>query len=322
MNRKKVLKLLLVGAGAVGAGVLLFLWRTDTDKPSMSGPNHPAQPLDLSAHADAPPATPLRLLFIHHSVGGHLLATPGADVGTNCIYQSHPNGGGLRDRLQAAAYEVREASYGSVIGGRTDIRDWPEKFAGQMDKILACDSQDQSYPDGRRNQIVVFKSCFPNNNFLAAGQAPGNPAGPGLTVWNAKAAYNALLAEFRQRPEVLFVCFTAPPQAPKLKPLSRVKQWVKALLGISPVPARRAALAREFNNWLSDRDGWLKNYPLSNVVVFDYYDILTDHGVANLSRYPTGGGYDSHPSTEGNQKAATAFVPLLNRAVRRAGLAP
>ena len=83
---------------------------------------------------------------------------------------------------------------------------------------------------------------------------------------------------------------------------------------------RSARLAREFNNWLKGQDGWLNGSKLTNVVVFDYYDILTDHGVSDLSAYPTGNGDDSHPSCEGNEKAAEAFVPFLNRAVRRAGL--
>ena len=64
----------------------------------------------------------------------------------------------------------------------------------------------------------------------------------------------------------------------------------------------------------------MKDYPLNNVVVFDYYNLLTDDGSSDLLRYPTGGGFDSHPSREGNEKAAEAFVPFLNKAVRRAGL--
>jgi hypothetical protein len=68
------------------------------------------------------------------------------------------------------------------------------------------------------------------------------------------------------------------------------------------------------------QDGWLKDSGLTNVVVFDYYDLLTDHGTSDLSRYPTDNGNDSHPSHEGNVKATEAFVSFLNRAVRRAGL--
>ena len=55
-------------------------------------------------------------------------------------------------------------------------------------------------------------------------------------------------------------------------------------------------------------------------MVFDLYDILTDHGQSNWSRYPTGGGGDSHPSRAGNRKVALEFIPFLNRSVKRMGL--
>ena len=190
-----------------------------------------------------------------------------------------------------------------------------------------ADHQDEQYGDGRRNQIVMFKSCFPNNAFRREGAAPGAPSGPELTVWNAKGVYFTLLDEFRKQPGVLFVAITAPPLAPGGKPplwrylARRVKATVKGETRDRLDLAQSARLAREFNAWLSDSEGWLKGYPLNNVVVFDYYDVLTDHGASDLSRYPTGGGEDSHPSSEGNTKATQAFVPFLNQSVRRAGLA-
>ena len=258
----------------------------------------------------------VRLLFIHHSCGGQLMAAGGARVGgekgggRRCIYTSHPNGGGLRDDLQRAGYEVHELSYESRLGADTDIHDWPAKFRGHLPDLLATDEQDRPYDDGRANHVVAFKSCYPNNAFTGRGQEPGNPDDPELTVANAMAAYRALLPVFASEPEVLFVAFTAPPQAePKPGFLDRLR----ALFDKAPTAAD---LAREFNGWLADRDGgWLAEYAGSNVAVFDYYDILTDGGASNWSRYPTGGGRDSHPSAEGNRKAAVAFVPFLDAAI-------
>ena len=262
----------------------------------------------------------LELLFIHHSCGGQLLASPGPDQGTNAIYATHPNGGGLRSRLEEEGYKVHEASYGSRIGQNTDIFDWLPKFRDHMDDILACDNQNMRYSDARRNKIVLIKSCFPNNAFKAAGIPPGNPSGPELTVWNAKAAYNTLLSVFLKHQEVLFVVLTAPPLAPKVIPPPLWRQLINKARGTDNDPAVSAELAREFNNWLAGEDGWLKNSSVSNVVVFDYYNILTQHGASNFSMYPTGGGFDSHPSRAGNQRVAQAFVPFLNRAVQRAGI--
>lgn len=281
--------------------------------------------LDLSGYSEQPLASPLDVLFIHHSCGGQLLAAPGQSEGTNCILASDPNGGDLRAGLEQNGYRVHEASYGSRIGEKTDLFDWLPKFRGQMDEVLRCDVQDVVYRDGRRNRVVMFKSCFPNNAFVGEGTPPGSPQGPELTVWNAKATYRGLLAEFRKQPEVLFVCLTAPPLAPgrSTEPLWRLlaRTVKRRLQGTTVDLAESGRLAREFNNWLADTRGWLADYPSENVVVFDYYDILTDVGRSNLSRYPTWAGEDSHPSREGNEKAARAFAPFLNRAVRRAGLA-
>jgi hypothetical protein len=303
------------------AGALLLQVRVD-DKNLESMNTNLVQHLDLSGVAATPPSNPLDLLFIHHSCGGELLAASGPEDGTNCILRTHPNGGGLRALLEQNSYRVHEASYGSRLGQQTDVFDWLPKFKTQMEQILSCDLQDTSYHNGRRNQIVVFKSCFPNNLFRSEGAAPGNPGGPELTVWNAKAAYGALLDEFRKFPNVLFVCVTAPPLAPKAEPQPLWKQLAKKVLRRSNTLALSAPLARQFNNWLGSTDGWLKNYTLNNVVVFDYYNILTGNGRSNFSVYPTGNGFDSHPSRAGNLEAADALVPLLNRAVRRARLAP
>jgi hypothetical protein len=280
------------------------------------------QRLDLSAFSVQAPEKALDLLFIHHSCGGQLLAAFGPSVGQNCILNSDSNGGGLRALLEQNRYRVHEASYGSRIGQNTDIFDWLPKFHNQMDEILLCNVQDVAYADGRRNQIVMFKPCFPNNAFRAEGAAPGDAGGPELTVWNAKATYSALLHEFSKQPHVLFVCLTAPPLAPgkESQPLWRkVAREAKAIVtGNHFDLAESGRLARQFNNWLADTNGWLKEYSLKNVVVFDYYDILTDHGRSNLSRYSTWDGADSHPSREGNEKVAKDFVPFLNQAVRRA----
>ncbi len=253
----------------------------------------------------------LRLLFIHHSCGGQLLADPGEKVGgakgsgERCIYESHPNGGGLRTLLTESGYEVHEASYESIIGGDTDIRHWRTKFTTMMDRILVTDRQDVVYDDGRTNHVVVFKSCYPNNDFVGPGEGVGDPDSGVLTVANAKAAYESLLPVFAEHPEVLFVAVTAPPRAePKLGFGERIRSW------FSKEPTA-ADYAREFNEWMAGEDGWLAGYGLPNVGVFDYYDVLTDGGESNWSCYATGDGSDSHPSGVGNLMAAQTFVPRL-----------
>lgn len=308
------LALVLLFGGAAG----LWVAASKCKNPSMSQPAHPAKRPDFSGISAAAPAQPLHLLFIHHSCGGQLFASPGPDDGENAIYKSHPNGGNLRARLQAAGYVVHEAAYGSRVGEKTDVFDWLPKFRTQMAEILACSHQDEQLCPGLRNHIIVFKSCFPNNAFVGEGVSPGAPAGPELTFWNARATYSALLAEFAQHPEVLFVCVSAPPLANVSVP--GWKRLAKQILGRYRDPEESARLARKFNNWLASEDGWLASYRTGNVAVFDYYDILTGGGAANCLVFPTGGGVDSHPSAVGNSQAADAFIPFLNRAARRVRL--
>jgi len=263
--------------------------------------------LDLSQYSITPPSSPLNLLFIHHSCGGLWLADKGSATGHDCIYTVHPEGGGLRSMLEKNGYRVHEASYNSIIGAHTDIHDWPSKFSGQMGKVLKTDMQDTLLPAGETNNIVMFKSCFPNNNF-ASDQA----------VDEAMDAYRRLLPDFRRQPNVLFVAVTAPPLVLPNKSQNLLKVFLKKLLGRYknvPVIGQRA---RRFNDWLKDVEhGWLSSYELRNVVVFDLYDILTKEGQSNWAEYPTENGTNSHPNNTGNSIAAQKFILFLNRAVHR-----
>ena len=233
-----------------------------------------------------------------------------------------PNATHLRKLLAGAGYEVHEASYGSEVGESTDLFDWLPKFQGEMDKILRVDENDRALPEGKRHQVVLFKSCYPNNRFVSEGTEPGDPNGPALTVANAKATMRGLLPAFAKHPEVLFVYFTAPPNSPNPEKMRLYRFALDTLRGgaMGKAIARQAALARTFNAWVASKNGWLAEYAGKNVVVFDYYDALTDHGKADLSAYPSGDGTDNHPASAGNQKVADEVVPFLNRAVRRAGI--
>ena len=268
---------------------------------------------DLSSYPSDPPSKKLNLLFIHHSCGGHWMADKGSSDGKDCIYKTHPNGGGLRALLEQNGYRVHEASYHSVVGDKTDIEHWPDKFRDQMDRILKTDIQDEMYTDGSVNSVVMFKSCYPNNSFEEEGSSKGR------TVQSAMSAYNSLLPCFKTYPDVLFVAVTAPPLAePHPNP---IKAIVKKALGRGDDINGKGLRARKLNNWLKDvESGWLSRYDLNNVVVFDLYDILTKDGQSNWAEYPTGDGSNSHPSKEGNSIAAERLVPFLNKAVKRAGL--
>jgi hypothetical protein len=290
------------------------------DLRAVSGSVTKVSVMDVSTFSSSRPGRPLDLLFIHHSVGAQWLADVGP-AGNN----THPEGGALRKNLEQHGYVVHEATYGSAIGEQTDLFDWFPKVRDHMAQILACANQDESLKPPAQNRIVLFKSCYPNSAFVGPGLPPGNPAGPELTLANAQATYHALLAEFQKHPEVLFVCVTTPPLAPRLKPEPLWKSVARVILRKGDRQTkllRSAALARQFANWLKADDGWLKDYTPHNVVVFDYYDILTGRNGSDLLNFPTNNGLDSHPSAAGQRLATEAFIPFINQAVRRAGLCP
>ncbi len=300
---------------------ILFIFTTivgcdNLQKDPMKNPT--IQRLDLARYSAEKPSPPLNLLFIHHSVGATLLADTGEKAGEYCLYSTHPNGGGLRTLLKQNNYNVYEATYGSKIGQDTDINNWSAKFRGQMDLVLKTKLQDDLFEGDEVNQIVVFKSCYPNNHFIGEGTSPGDPDSAEKTVWNAKAAYSSLLPIFKKYPHTLFVVVTAPPI---VKPwMNKYKEMIYNLFGKGPENV--GMRARLFNNWLVDtKSGWLAAYDLKNVVVFDYYDILTNGGKSNWTQYPSRDGKDSHPNSAGNSLSAEKFVVFINQAVKYAGLA-
>ena len=277
----------------------------------------------------SPPTEPVRLIFIHHSCGSNWLSD---------------GNGGLGIALMDNNYFVSDTNYGwgpDSIGSSTDIGHWWLWFRSSdspkyLEALYAENGQHSSYSrmsadvDGE-NQIIMFKSCYPNSGLRGDVNDPvppidSNPLrGEGCgsqyhTVANAKGIYIDLLEYFMTRPDKLFVVVTAPPLT----------------------DAMYADNARAFNDWLVNE--WLANYDVGNVFVFDFYNVLTTNGGdadtndlglesgnhhrlwngavqhktdgdddanANVLEYPTG---DNHPSRAGNQKATVEVLPLLNNA--------
>jgi len=249
-----------------------------------------------------PPETVVKLVFIHHSSGENWLAD---------------ENGGLGKTLGDNNYFVSDTNYGwgpEAIGDRTDVLNWLEWFRSDNTPVFmqalynegethAAYTRSLADPGGE-NQVVLFKSCFPNSDLQGNPEDPPAP-GSDLTVGNAKYIYNELLKYFITRPDKLFIAITAPPLS----------------------DSTNAANARAFNQWLVN--DWLSEnqYPLKNVAVFDFYNILT--GPDNHHRFINGqiehvftpgrntayyasAADDDHPSTTGNRKATAEFVPWLN----------
>jgi len=265
----------------------------------------PVAQAQTNQESSQPPQEVVKLIFIHHSTG------------ENWLMDDY---GGLGLALQANNYFVSDTNYGwgpDGIGDRTDIPDWPEWFVGPnrdeyMDAVYKESDANaggwvyytRSLSDpGGENQIVMFKSCFPNSDLDGNPNDPPQP-GSDLIVANAKYIYNQLLTYFITRPDKLFVVITAPPVQRPADPEN----------------------ARAFNTWLVN--DWLEenDYPYSNVAVWDFYNVLTHPN--NHHRYINGAveyvtrhgndrlHYDSwgddHPNEAGSQKATEELVPMLN----------
>jgi hypothetical protein len=279
----------------------------------------------VSSSARPPKPTKIvKLNFIHHSTGENWLADSNGKLGI---------------ALKNNNYFVSDTYYRwgpDGIGDRTDTGHWWTWFRGSksstyLHALYKEFGQHSSYtrlssdPDtSRENEIIMFKSCFPNsaidgnpNDSATKGDNPLRGGGP-MTVANVKGIYNDILTYFAAHQDKLFVLIVTPP------------------LAKGDTNAAQAANARAVANWLMNK--WLAGYSHKNVAVFDFYNVLTSNSgssdkndldkesgnhdrwwngrvqhsrtvSSNFLAYPTG---DSHPSQAGNRKATSEFVPLLN----------
>ncbi len=334
MNVKRLLHLITILTLTIGpTGLLASAAHPHTHSPDPPAGSEPAGGFAPTAGDPSPPASPVKLIFIHHSCGENWLAD---------------DDGGLGIALRDNKYFVSDTNYGwgpDSIGDNTDIGHWWTWFRGPgsstyLSALYTEYGQHSWYSrlstdPGGENEIIMFKSCYPNSYLEGPTSPPtgdpnplrGQAADSGYhTVANAKGIYNDLLTYFATRQDRLFVVITAPPQME------------------SETDAAHAANARAFNNWLVN--DWLIGYAHSNVAVFDFYNVLTSNGGStrtddpntndlgwadgnhhrwltdtvqhtqtvsnNYAAYWGGNGGGSHPTAAGNQKATAEFVPLLN----------
>jgi hypothetical protein len=220
-----------------------------------------------------------RLIFLHHSVGEGLLY-----------------GGGLSDSLRAMGIFVKGATYGDEIGENTDMCHWLPKFQNDMDKIIRFKIHpNRYYGDETTNDIIMFKSCFPNSDITGDGVDAGDPYSRERTLANYRAVFNELKNIIAGNKDKLFIYLTAPPL---------VRQQTS--------PAN-AAKAREFNNWLvrEFQFHYRQSTGLTNFAVFDLFDVLADSAGFLKSEYQVNIPGDSHPNSKANQTAVRKFMEFF-----------
>ena len=263
---------------------VIFLVAFSACESGSSGSNDPE--LDVTK-----PASPVRLVFIHHSCGQNWLADGNGNLGI---------------ALNDNNYYVCDTNYGwdaqtdDNLGDHTNTENWPSWFNDtKMPYVYATASHetwnhnDIAQPSGE-NEIIMFKSCYPLSEV-------------GDSINDEKAVYSGLLSYFAAHQDKLFVLVTPP--------------------GVTNVSS--SALTQELCDWLVNREsGWLKDYAHKNVLVYDFYCTLSEtfshHTVTDGSEthvwdksYDGASPYhdgDDHPNETGTQKATAEFIPLLNAA--------
>lgn len=236
------------------------------------------------------PATRQKLCFIHHSVGGYWLTTGNGNLGT---------------ALNSNNYYVNETDYGwdavtspeDNLGDSTDTIHWLLWFNNTKMPYVYNNTFNSAYTNtisdpGGENDIIVFKSCYPNSEVEDS-------------IDDEKAIYNSLKTYFAAHTDKLFVLITPPPEID-------VESYVNT---------------KALCDWLVSPTGWLSGYAANNVAVYDFYCVLSETdshhrvsggavqrtyaaGYDGTSPYHDGG--DDHPNSTGLQKATTEFLPMLN----------
>lgn len=216
------------------------------------------------------------MVFLHHSVGHGFL------------YE-----GGLQDSLLGLGIVVRGATQGSTLGQQTDICDWVPKFRDNLSQILTFRAHpDKFFDDDRKNDIVMFKSCFPNSGITGDGGDNPDFASRERTTANFKAAFAEMQNQLASESGTLFVYMTAPPLVPE------------------ETTPEQAARAIAFNKWVIGE--YLPSYReatgLDNLAVYDLYSFLADESGFLRKEYRPDWPNDSHPNKNANVAVAADFI--------------
>ncbi len=214
------------------------------------------------------------VIFLHHSVGDNL------------IRQTD-----FRERLTSAGLSVWDHDY-NYYG----LRDAAGNSSG-YNYLIPDDNTDpvgleklfsqkvyglpvNAISGLMQHEVIIFKSCF-----------TGNVLSDDPQVEEVKGYYETVRSFIAAHPDKLFILLTTPP------------------LNSSEADAAMGARARSVADWLTSAE--FKG-DLSNLAVFDLYDLLADGDPAspqfNRLRNDYLEGSDNHPTAQANQ----AIAPLLS----------
>ncbi len=221
-------------------------------------------------------ATPLRVLFMHHSTGANLTRE-----------------GSVREGLAALGVELWDHGYndeglmnatGDAAGVSFDVPD----DNTNPDGWAAVFSQTATTPPSNalsrmlEYDVIVFKSCFPASNITDAEM-----------LAKYRTYYLSLRETVDRHPDRLFVAFTSPPLVPnETEPANaaRAREWARYLTSAQFLGGRK------------------------NLVTFDFFSLLADADGMLRPEYRSD-DWDSHPNRLANETVGPLLVGLIQRAI-------
>ena len=303
-------------------------------RPSPLRSQRPRPPSTPGADNPNPPASPVKLIFVHHSTGGNWLADPAGNE----------LGGGLGRALMDNNYFVSATNYGwtvdgDAIGDRTDIGNWWEWFRGPNSADYPGRAIRRERPEFRRLWRLAAAGNRPRR------REPDRRVQVVLPQLGAARQSGRRSAAYRQQSATRTGCLLGVPHRRQ-----RQGHLYRPAGVFSHAPGQAFRRHRrptvEDGTWASQRprlqqlagQRLAERLPLRNVAVFDFYNVLTSNGgdpntndlgwasgnhhrwwngavqhqqtvASDTFAYPSG---DDHPNRAGNEKATAEFVQLLN----------
>jgi hypothetical protein len=233
--------------------------------------------LFTQSHAQA--QEPIRIIWLHHSVGSGII-----------------DGGGVREGLAARGYEFYDHGYngdglrladGSVPGSNFDVpgdNTDPDGLAAIFSQPLG-DPPDNTFSQLMQYDVIMVKSCFPTSNIADDDQLDAD-----------KGYYRSIADRMDQYPEKLLILVTHPPQVP---------------LSTNANEARRA---RALNDWLLSSE-FQGGHP--NLFVFDLFGRLAGNDNLLRSDYRVSDD-DGHPNDVANAAVGPELVDFVDESIRSA----
>lgn len=220
-------------------------------------------------------ATPVRIIYLHHSTGGNIW-----EGGVPDVISSYNSSHGTDYLITERAYpdspypwENYPYDYWKLWVDTTGATG----YLGQDTLDVLAGAYD----------VIVFKHCFPVSEIEADTGTPDITSSR-KSIENYKLQYNALKARMRQFPTKKFIV------------------WTGAALTKDSTTPENAERARQFFTWV--RNSWDEKG--DNIFVWDFWSLETEGGLYLKPAYAADAS-DSHP----NAAFSTTVAPYIGRRI-------